>query len=270
MKDIIENRSRIGLSAKLKLAGLTVRENGLLWSVLMGAYYASSGVAEASFHKAAALRTKHNLPGMNSKSANKLIWDHWDWNALGDEWTPSPEWKASVVRTFMDPLFTKRSVILEIGPGAGRWTEYLLDRCDRLIGIDISETCVRECEHRFQNRLHASFAVGNGEDLPTIESGSIDGVWSFDVFVHINKAQFNSYVAEFARVLKPGGVGLLHHGSSGGTLGGWRSDVTTSDVSAFLRSHGLLLERQVQNWEDDGQTFEAGLYQDTITCFRKA
>jgi hypothetical protein len=63
MKDIIENRSRMGLSAKLKLAGLTVRENGLLWSVLMGAYYASSGVAEASFHKAAALRTKHNLPG---------------------------------------------------------------------------------------------------------------------------------------------------------------------------------------------------------------
>jgi ubiquinone/menaquinone biosynthesis C-methylase UbiE len=129
---------------------------------------------------------------------------------------------------------------------------------------------LRECEHRFQNRPHASFAVGNGEDLPTIESGSIDGVWSFDVFVHINKAQFNSYVAEFARVLKPGGVGLLHHGSSGGTLGGWRSDVTTSDVSAFLRSHGLLLERQVQDWEDDGQTFEAGLYQDTITCFRKA
>jgi len=156
------------------------------------------------------------------------------------------------LRTFVDPLFTKHSVILGIGPGAGRWTDYLLDRCDRLIGSDISETYVRECERRFRNRPHASFAVGNGENLPTIESGSIDRVWSFDVFVHINKAQFSSYVAEFARVLKPGGVGLLHHGSSGG---GWRSDVTTSDVSDFLRSHGLLVERHLRSWEDNGRTF---------------
>jgi 16S rRNA A1518/A1519 N6-dimethyltransferase RsmA/KsgA/DIM1 with predicted DNA glycosylase/AP lyase activity len=43
----------------------------------------------------------------------------------------------------MDPLFTKRSVILEIGPGAGRWTEYTSwTAVIRLIGIDISETCV--------------------------------------------------------------------------------------------------------------------------------
>jgi len=269
MRDIIENRSRIGLGAKLKLAGLTVRENGLLWSTFMGLYYVTSSVAEASFQKAAALRTKNNLPGMNSKSANKFIWEHWDWKAHGDEWTSSPEWKSSVVRTFIDPLFTGRSVILEIGPGAGRWTEYLVDRCAWLIGIDISETCVRECENRFRERPHARFAVGNGDNLSAIDSESIDGVWSFDVFVHINKPQFSAYAAEFARVLKSGGVGLLHHGSSGGAHGGWRSDVTSADAKDFLHSHGLIVERQLQTWEDDGRTFEAGLYQDTITCFRK-
>ena len=108
MKDIIENRSRISLRSKLKLAGITLRENGLLWSAFMGLYYAGSGIAEASFQKAASLRKKKNLSGMNSKSANKFIWENWDWNAHGEEWTPSPEWKASVVRTFLEPSHRRR------------------------------------------------------------------------------------------------------------------------------------------------------------------
>ena len=99
--------------------------------------------------------------------------------------------------------------------GAGR---NLLEKCDRLIAVDISETSVRECERRFHDYPNAKFEVGNGEDLSSIRSSSIDAVWSFDVFVHINKHQFKSYIAEFARVLKPGGVGLIQHGSTGARL----------------------------------------------------
>jgi SAM-dependent methyltransferase len=270
MKDLIENRTRIDLRSKFKLLGIMVRENGLLWSLLMGTYYVASGIAEASHTKAALLRTKHHLPGVNSTSANKHIWENWNWSARGEEWTPSPEWKASVVRTFLDPFFTNHSVILEIGPGAGRWTEYLLQKCDRLIAVDICETSVRECERRFHDYPNAKFEVGNGEDLSSIGSSSIDAVWSFDVFVHINKHQFKSYIAEFARVLKPGGTGLIQHGSTGGASGGWRSDVKTTDVNEFLRSGGLVVEHQVQSWDDNGRKFEAGLYRDTITFFRKS
>jgi SAM-dependent methyltransferase len=269
VKDRIENRTRIGLLSKLRLVGIMVRENGLLWPLLMGTYYVASGIAEASYAKAASLRIKKNLPGVNSSLANKYIWENWNWNAGGEEWTPSPEWKASVVRTFLDRYFAYCSVILEIGPGAGRWTEYLLRKCHQLIAVDISETSVRECQRRFHDYPNARFEVGNGEDLPSIGSGSVDAVWSFDVFVHINKQQFKSYIAELARVLKPGGVGLIQHGSTGGASGGWRSDVTTADVDEFLRSNGLVVEHWAQSWDDNGRKFEAGLYQDTITFFRK-
>jgi hypothetical protein len=119
MKDLIENRARIGLIPKLRLVGIMIRENGLLWPLLMCTYYVTSGIAEASYVKAASLRIKNNLPGVNSSLANKHIWENWDWSAGGEEWTPSSEWKTSVVRTFLDPFFTDRSVILEIGPGAG-------------------------------------------------------------------------------------------------------------------------------------------------------
>jgi SAM-dependent methyltransferase len=269
MKDIIENRTRLDLWSKLKLVEIMLRQNGLLWSTLMGIYYLSSAIANASFKKAGALRIKSSLPGMNSSAANKHIWENWDWNGHGEEWTPNSEWKASVVRTFLIPLFADRSVILEIGPGAGRWTEYLIEQCGRLIGVDISEASVRECKRRFSDYPNARFEVGNGEDLALIENGSVDGVWSFDVFVHINKREFKSYVSDFARVLKPGGVGLIQHGSVAGAAGGWRSDVRTSDVCEFLLSSGLIVDRQFQSWDDNGRKFEAGLYQDVITCFRK-
>ena len=72
-----------------------------------------------------------------------------------------------------------------------------------------------------------------------MQTGSTDAIWSFDVFVHINKPQFEAYTKEFARVLKPGGVGVVHHGAVGGASGGWRSDVTTADVERFLTSAGL-------------------------------
>src|ERR1700733_13763425 len=270
MQDIVRTRTRISLRSKLKLFGLMVRENGPLWSALMGLYYASSSIAEASFAKAALMRSRNNLPGVNSPSANKHIWEHWDWNARGDEWTLSPEWKASVVRTFLDPLFADNSVILEIGPGAGRWTEYLLGKCNHLIGVDISETSVCECRRRFSEFPNATFEVGNGDDLSSVKRGSEGGIWSFDVFVHINKHQFKSYITEFARVLKAGGAGLIQHGSLGGATGGWRSDVKASDVREYLQASGFVVERQVQTWDDEGRKFEAGLYQDTITCFRKS
>jgi hypothetical protein len=168
MKDIVDNRRRIDLGSKLRLARIMVQENGLLWPALIGTYYLTSGIAEASYAKAASLRAKNHLPGANSTSANKYIWENWNWSARGEEWTLSSEWKASIVRTFLDPYFSNRSVILEVGPGAGRWTEYLLEKSDRLIGVDVSETSVQECERRFHDHSKATFEVGNGENVSSI------------------------------------------------------------------------------------------------------
>jgi SAM-dependent methyltransferase len=186
VKDLIENRTRIGLFSKVRLAGIMVRENGLLWPLLMGTYYLASGIAEASYAHAVSLRIKKNLPGINSSLANKYIWENWNWSAGGEEWTPSPEWKASVVRIFLDRYFVCCSVILEIGPGAGRWTEYLLRKCHQLIAVDISETSVRECKRRFHDFPNARFEIGNGEKFPSIGNASVDAVWSFDVSTSSN------------------------------------------------------------------------------------
>jgi len=169
---------------------------------------------------------------------------------------------------FIRPYFKGAEVVLEIGPGAGRWTEYLLQESRQLIGVDISEQCVTECRRRFASHPNATFVVGSGADLQTVETRSIARIWSFDVFVHVNREDFASYVAEFARVLIPGGIGVLHHGAFGGSRGGWRSDVTLADVQGFLKQYNLETLSEITAWIDDGVEHAAGLYGDVITVFR--
>jgi ubiquinone/menaquinone biosynthesis C-methylase UbiE len=269
MKDIIENRFRIAPSTKARLLAKSVKENGLLWTTLIGLYYTASAVAEKSFSLADRIRRKHGLPGMNSPAMNKVIWENWNWTGEGEEWTHSAEWKKSVIEKLLKPNVAEGAVVVELGPGGGRWTGDLQSRAKKLIGIDISEACVRECQKRFAGCGNVEFWVGSGSDLNGVETASIDAVWSFDVFVHINKPEFRAYVDEFARVLKPGGSGVIQHGAFGGATGGWRSDVTKEDVRNFLTSAGLEVADQIQSWRDSGSEFKAGLYGDVVTIFRK-
>lgn len=269
MKDIVENRRRMKLSSKAKLGLLSLRENGFRYMAYLGLSYLATSTSHFAFGRADSLRKRYNLPGVNSRSANKLIWEDWDWSQGGDEWTPSSDWKQAVVSKFIDPNFRSSDRVLEIGPGAGRWTEYLIPRVASLIGVDISETCVAECRRKFSGKLNVEFQTGSGRDLAGVPDGSIDRIWSFDVFVHINQTEFSAYAREFARVLKSGGLGIIHHGASGGSGGGWRSDVTTEQASSLLQAAGLIVASQITEWEDAGKTFEAGLYSDVITTFRK-
>src|SRR6188472_733251 len=148
-KDIIENRFRLSSSTKARLFFKSIKENGLLWTGLTGLYYGASAIGDKAFTLAARLRTKHGLPGMNSVALNKVIWENWDWSGQGEEWSESVEWKQSVIETLLKPNIADGSVVVEIGPGAGRWTGDLQARAKRLVGIDLSEACVRECRKRF-------------------------------------------------------------------------------------------------------------------------
>lgn len=270
MKDIVENRQRLGAGQKAAMAKLALRENGLVWTGLLGTYYLFSGLADRAFAAMASRRIRKNLPGLNSAAMNRLIWNSWDWSAAGEEWTPSEEWKQSVLACVLRPNIGAAGSVVEIGPGGGRWTEELQKRAGRLTGLDISQACVETCRQRFADCDNVEFRVSSGTDLPGVEDDSVDSIWSFDVFVHINEKELRDYAAEFFRVLKAGGRGVLHHGTAGGSTGGWRSDVTDSTMKQILTGAGLEIVDQFRTWTDpDGTEHQAGLYDDAITVFRK-
>lgn len=103
------------------------------------------------------------------------------------------------------------STILEIGPGAGRWTEHLQKMASRLLVADISARCLNICKKRFKACSNIEYYVVKDRGLDFTEDNSIDYAWSYDVFVHINPTDIEKYILDFQRILRPGGYGVVHH-----------------------------------------------------------
>ena len=96
---------------------------------------------------------------------------------------------------------------------------------------------------------NAEVHLNDGRSLGMIADGSVDFVWSFDVFVHIRAEQVRGYVREFARVLAPGGRAVIHHSRAGVNFG-WRSDMTAEKMQTFADEAGLELVDQLVEWDD--------------------
>jgi ubiquinone/menaquinone biosynthesis C-methylase UbiE len=215
------------------------------------------------------LRETRSLPGISSPAVNREIWQSWDWSQGGDEWTPSADWKEAFRRGVLERYVPAAARVLEIGPGAGRWTGYLAERAAQLTAVDISSSCIELCREKFGHLGNVEFLVTSGEALPGVPDTAIDCIFSFDVFVHINRREVGQYVAEFRRVLKPGGRGIIHHGNVAGAGGGWRSDLTGREFTALLEQAGLRVHGQFATWDHAGHRFDVSRYGDLITVFEK-
>jgi SAM-dependent methyltransferase len=142
----------------------------------------------------------------------------YDWQERGDAW--SKPWGGASAQWFgciyprIKPFLPARSV-LEIAPGFGRWTEFLLENCDQLIGVDVTPKCTEACRARFGGREGVRFETNDGRSLPMVEDSSIDFAFSFDSLVHVEAETLSAYLTELARVLTPEGVAFLHHSNYG-------------------------------------------------------
>ncbi len=156
---------------------------------------------------------------MPSIEENLHKWNEaYGWQAGGEPWsTPwggsSAQWYGCVYPRIHQ--FLPAPTILEIAPGFGRWTEFLLSHCAALIGVDVAPKCIEACTQRFADHPEASFFTNDGNYLPMVEDSSVDFAFSFDSLVHVEIETLASYLAELARVLKPDAVAFLHHSNYG-------------------------------------------------------
>jgi len=266
-KDIAANHDRLSAGDKIRLLWSVLCENGILWTSYLSLFYLSSGIANASFDKLQRQKLERNLPGLSGLNINRGIWESWDWTAGGDEWTLSREWKESLIKNVLCRYIPPGGHVLEIGPGAGRWTGILIDRAEQFTAVDVAESCIRICREKFGAKPGTTFLVGNGNDLHGVADRSVDSLWSFDVFVHINIAEAARYVRDFKRVMRPGSVSVVHHGKSGGLEGGWRSNLTSVAFREMLKDAGFTVSAIFETWNDAGKDYPVGLYHDEITVF---
>ena len=171
---------------------------------------------------------------MPTIAANTERWTKHDWTARGDEWSPGGShagtdllwWRTLLPR--MRTLLPARR-ILEIGPGYGRWTDYLRTSCEHLIAIDVTPACIESCRERFEGDPRLEFHVNDGTSLDAAPAGAIDLVFSFDSLVHAEGEVVDRYVEQFARILAPGGAAFVHHSNLGAFV-----DPQTNDVRPYV------------------------------------
>lgn len=114
-----------------------------------------------------------------------------------------------VKRFFVDPFINKDIVALEIGPGGGRWTQYL-SKAKHLYVVDVFQELLDETKKNIQSS-NVSFIKNNGTDFPEVPFNSIDYVFSFDVFVHLDLDVIEKYLINAKTILKPDGVFFIHY-----------------------------------------------------------
>ena len=219
-------------------------------------------------------RAMHYLPQRNNSIANNLAtWPAYDWSNQGEEWSNTNEWKNSLVEHVLQQHIPIGSRVLEIGPGAGRWTEHLIQRVSRLIVVDLTPTCIEICRERFREFQNIEYYVNDGRSLDFIAEASIDRVWSWDVFVHISSEDVREYVRNISRVMQPKGQALIHHAKRGRSRAGWRSDMTDAKMREYCREFDLEVLRQFESWDEGKYSIWPGLIgeasPDTITVFQK-
>ncbi|GMR24156.1 MAG: hypothetical protein BMS9Abin37_2663 [Acidobacteriota bacterium] len=101
--------------------------------------------------------------------------------------------------------FDKRDA-LDFGCGVGRLTYALSHHFERVLGVDISPTMI-ELANKINDRADRVHFVRNARDnLSELHSDAYDFVYTNIVLQHIPDDLTEKYLAEFLRVLRPGGV----------------------------------------------------------------
>lgn len=251
----------------VKLFRLHLRINGFRWTLLFCIKHFLVESLRLVEKGTGRLEKKLAIPGSNSVEENALKWNNYRWDRGESEWTPSEEWKQSAIDHILLANIPPGSVVLEIGPGFGRWTRKLIEISSHVMVVDVAEKCIDHCKRLFADTGNAEFHVNDGRSLTFAADDSVDFIWSFDVFVHIEPDDIDAYLQEFRRVLKQDGVAIIHHGIIGKTVFEWRSSLTLQMFTGLLEKHDFTLLRQFSSWGDDDQ-FRVSA-SDVVSIFRK-
>lgn len=107
------------------------------------------------------------------------------------------------------PYVRPDAVAVEIGPGGGRWTRYLLG-FRRIYAVDYHHELLAELRKNFPQE-HIVDIKNNGTDFPSIVDRSIDFVFSFGAVVHMDVDIIAAYLENMKRIVKPDGNIVIHY-----------------------------------------------------------
>ena len=152
---------------------------------------------------------------------------------------------SKVVRRYLEPHVTPDATVMEIGPGGGRWTQFLIGARDVIL-VELNAQFFPYLRRRFRKqRRKLRFYETSGFELNGIEDGSVDFAFSFGTFVHIEAEGIDEYLGEITRVLRSGGTTTIQYADrtkpfiqTVPDFGGF-SDMDAPKMEGLIAAHGL-------------------------------
>ena len=128
---------------------------------------------------------------------------------LGEEWG-GPDFANAIVDELAAPFMGPDVDALELGCGGGKFSRLIRGRVRHLCCTDISAAML----------AHAAETAGRGDDIDYVRldgrsfapvpDSSADFVFSYDMQLHIQPQNLFAYLVDGRRVLRPGGVFMVH------------------------------------------------------------
>jgi ubiquinone/menaquinone biosynthesis C-methylase UbiE len=105
------------------------------------------------------------------------------------------------------PLVRGRA--LDFGCGVGRLSQALGDHFESVVGVDIAESMVERARELNRHGERVEYMVNAVDHLQVLPSASFDFVYSSITLQHSPPESSRRYIAEFMRLLKPGGIAVF-------------------------------------------------------------
>jgi SAM-dependent methyltransferase len=158
-----------------------------------------------------------------------------------------------------------RNDALDFGCGAGRLTQALADHFASVVGVDIAPSMLAAAE-RHNTHANCRFALNERPDLSLFADASFDVVYTTIVLQHMPPGLALGYVAEFARVLREGGLAVftLPSGPSSTAIGRLYRVIPPAVAGAYkkllwganMQMHGVPMETLVPRLTELGLRIE--------------
>lgn len=148
--------------------------------------------------------------------------------------------------------------VVELACGHGRHVVMYQDRAEEITLVDILEKNISICRKRYEERAKIGFYVNNGKDLREIADASKTALFTYDSMVHFELMDIYSYLLETKRILKTGGMALLHHSNNtedyriNFATGKYGRNYMSAEIFAYL-AHRVGVEVVEQHLVDWGE-----------------
>lgn len=158
------------------------------------------------------------------------------------------------------PYVNPQHNAVEIGPGGGRWTRYLLG-FGKLYVVDYFPQMLQELA-RNMNRPNITFVKNNGTDFPGVPEGEIDYIFSFGTFVHLDLPLIQAYLKNIKPIIKPGANIVIQYSDKSKVMAQSSPDFSDNTPE---KMRGLVLDEGYRILEQDLTT----LWHSSIIRFTK-